>query len=113
MINPKAIRAKRKSLHLSAEALAELLGVKKENIYKWERGTRPSDPDIYLKIETWLREGPELSNVPHETSKNGKILRSEVPEALKELLESNRSLAETNRDLVSLLRQMIAEQLKK
>jgi len=95
-------------LHLSAEALAELLGVKKENIYKWERGTRPSDPDIYLKIETWLREGPELSNVPH-----GKILRSEVPEALKELLESNRSLAETNRDLVSLLRQMIAEQLKK
>jgi transcriptional regulator with XRE-family HTH domain len=48
------IKAKRKNDGLSAEALANLIGVSMDNIYKWEKGTRISNPEDYEKIKAWL-----------------------------------------------------------
>lgn len=48
------IKGKRKELKLSAEELATLIGVSKDNIYKWEKGTRPSNPEDYIKLTNWL-----------------------------------------------------------
>lgn len=62
------IKRKRKALGLSAEALARRIGVSKDNIYKWEKGTKPSDAKDYLKITRWL-EG-EIEIVP-KTEKPG------------------------------------------
>ncbi|MDE3249417.1 MAG: helix-turn-helix transcriptional regulator [Bacteroidota bacterium] len=61
MFTGDEIRAKRKALRLTAEALAEILGVNKDNIYKWEKGTRPNGED-YVKVESWLSSKTE--NIP-------------------------------------------------
>lgn len=63
MVTGAGIRQKRKTLSLSAENLAHLLGVKVENLYKWEKGTRISDPIAYNKIDQWLKNG-KLESVP-------------------------------------------------
>lgn len=55
------IKAKRKRERLSAEDLALKLGLKKENIYKWERGSTPSDPEEYKIIQDWLNN---LESIP-------------------------------------------------
>lgn len=49
------IKKKRKIDKISVPKLALLLGLKQENIYKWERGSKPSDPEEYQKITTWLK----------------------------------------------------------
>lgn len=48
------IKAKRKADRLSANDLAIKLGLKMENIYKWESGSIPSDPEEYAKVAAWL-----------------------------------------------------------
>lgn len=59
MFEGKQIRAKRRSLNLSAERLASLLGVNVNNLYKWEKGHRPHDPEDYMKVEKWLADNGE------------------------------------------------------
>ena len=66
MFTGKQIRDKRKAEKLSAEALAMKLGVDKENLYKWEKGTKPSDPEDFIKISNWLE------NVPRGIGSNSK-----------------------------------------
>lgn len=56
------IKTKRKAEKLTAEGLAERIGVSKDNIYKWEKGTKPSDPEDYQKIMAWL--GRKIEIVP-------------------------------------------------
>lgn len=70
--NGKPIRDKRKKLGLSAKELGELIGVKDDNIYKWEKGTKPHDPEDFLKIETWLKD----ESVPD--SKNGAVVQNKA-----------------------------------
>ncbi|MFL5809223.1 MAG: helix-turn-helix domain-containing protein [Flavisolibacter sp.] len=65
MIKGTEIRKKRKQMGLSAQGLAELLKVKVENLYKWEKGTKPTDPEDYIKLENWL--SGKIENVPRET----------------------------------------------
>lgn len=65
MFTGQDIRDKRKKLGLSAEELAEILGVSKDNIYKWEKGHKPGSGDNYLKVENWLSGKTE--NVPRVT----------------------------------------------
>lgn len=67
MIDGKDIKAKRKAFNWSAKKLAEVLNVNKDNIYKWEKGTKISDPEEYLRVQEWLKSG-KLENVPHGTS---------------------------------------------
>lgn len=48
------IKEKRKKERLSAADLAIKLGLSLANIYKWESGARPSNPDDYKKLTDWL-----------------------------------------------------------
>lgn len=61
------IKAKRKQDRLSAPDLGAKLGLNYNNIYKWEKGSTPSNPEEYAKIDRWLNN---LENVPHETTIN-------------------------------------------
>jgi phage repressor protein C with HTH and peptisase S24 domain len=76
--NGPAIREKRRKLRWSAERLAVYLQVNKENIYKWEKGKKPQDPEDYLKVMEWLKTPDEqLEPVPREVSETSLILMSE------------------------------------
>lgn len=74
MLNQKLIREKRKRLKMTVDELSEQLGISRENLYKWEKGTKITDMDAYRKLENWLRG--EMENVPHEngnTSSNAPV----------------------------------------
>jgi transcriptional regulator with XRE-family HTH domain len=107
MISGPEIKAKRKALGLTVIQLAENLGVSKDNLYKWEKGHLPSNPEDYNKLEKWLNgielfpremkesNGKEIGKVPdvstlelllHEKEARGK----ETEEALKREIEALR-----------------------
>ncbi len=95
------IKEKRKKERLSAEDLALKLDLKKDNIYKWERGSKPSDPEDYKKIMEWLE------NVPRETESNPQP--KDLVHALKQNNEDLRTnnqflqkMLETNLDKLTL-----------
>lgn len=60
------IKAKRKLERLSAEDLGIKLGLKRANIYKWERGAMPSDPEEYKILTNWLNNVESGRKVPGE-----------------------------------------------
>lgn len=124
MFTGKQIRDKRKLEGLSVKALALKIGVEEDNLYKWEKGTKPSNPEDYLKVSKWLE------NVPRENGKvvavsdfkahgsgdqdyrekyidslerENKRLQKDLDASLGDLLENAllaRSVAETNQDLL-------------
>lgn len=57
------IKAKRIAERLSAKDLAIKLNLKAENIYKWEKGSTPSDAQEFLIITGWLNN---LEYVPNK-----------------------------------------------
>lgn len=66
MVTGKDIKAKRKELGLSVVKLAHKLKLPADNIYKWEKGTRPSDPEDYKKIEKFVLEGLyKIEDIPN------------------------------------------------
>jgi transcriptional regulator with XRE-family HTH domain len=86
VVKGENIRKKRKALGLTGQQLADMLGVSKANLYKWEKGHAPSNPKDYIAVEKWLSTG-EVESVPHETKegeKKGEIL-DEILANLKEL----------------------------
>jgi len=114
------IKEKRKAERLSAQDLAIKLKLRKENIYKWERGSTPSNPEDYKKIMDWLNN---LENVPRNTmpGKSGADLETgtvQEPEAIygkkQELMEvlvqlmrtQNHILQRQEEDLVNRVRKM-------
>lgn len=93
----KQIRVKRKSLRLSVEALALKLGVSKDNLFKWEKGTAISDPVSYNKIDAWLK----VETIPKEAGKEsnkkppaGEPETVEIPKSYLELLQANTRILE-------------------
>lgn len=58
------IKHKRIKERMSAQDLAIKLSLKKENIYKWESGSKPSDPEEFARVSAWLNNS---ESVPHET----------------------------------------------
>lgn len=92
MIKGSEIRKRRKEMGLSTQALADLLKVKVDNLYKWEKGTKPTDPEDYIKLENWL--SGKLENVPWETSKGQSppaqvsIEEIDLKKSIKELSEA-------------------------
>jgi predicted transcriptional regulator len=50
----KKIRDKRTSLKASVALLSKVLQIPADNIYKWEKGTNPSDFEQRKKIESFL-----------------------------------------------------------
>lgn len=69
MFTGEDIRKKREKLDLSVKELADLLSVKVDNLYKWEKGTKPSDPEDFIKIESWLK-GKPLESIPNNGVEN-------------------------------------------
>lgn len=88
MFDGKHIRAKRRALNLSAEKLAALLNVNVNNLYKWEKGHRPHDPEDYIKVEKWLAGNQEsvttFQNAP-QPPQNGE--KSELLEMYRERIK--------------------------
>lgn len=67
MLKGNLIREKRERLGLTVEKLANQLKISKDNLYKWEKGTKITDVEAYRKLESWLIE---IENVPPE---NGNV----------------------------------------
>jgi transcriptional regulator with XRE-family HTH domain len=65
----KRIKDKRKVERLSAEDLAIKLGTKKENIYKWEEGATPSNPEIFNRLMQWLDGKEQNTNISEDPYK--------------------------------------------
>lgn len=58
------IKAFRKQRKLSVAKFALMYGLSQDNLYKWEKGTKPSDPDDYKRLEKILENNPDsLSNI--------------------------------------------------
>lgn len=48
------LRVYRKSKNHSVQKVSELTGISADKIYKWEKGTRPSDAEDLLKIREYM-----------------------------------------------------------
>ena len=51
----------RKRKNIKMPAIAEATGISKENLYKWEKGTKPSDFELYNKLVKYL---DKMENAP-------------------------------------------------
>jgi len=60
MFDGKQIKEKRTSLKWSASKLARHLKVKAGNIYKWEQGIKPSNPEEFIKVQEWLNDSKQI-----------------------------------------------------
>lgn len=99
------IKAKRKSQRISAEDLAILLNLKKENIYKWERGSVPSNPVEYKRVMDWLEEKSDHSpNYSEDHLKYVALLESTNKTLEKSIQLSLNALLEGQRDIKALLK---------
>lgn len=62
----------RRRKHIKMPAIAAATGISKENLYKWEKGTKPSDFTLYNKLIEYL---DKMENAPdfvyEEPSANG------------------------------------------
>lgn len=99
--DPLAIRKKRKELKLSAPQLAELLNVSLQNLYKWEKGTRPTNPEDYIKLESWLTGKLEI--VPNSIMPETKEEKPDQNKAIENLSESNLILARSVERAIGLI----------
>ena len=95
------IKTKRQQQRISAEYLAQMLNVTKENIYKWERGSKPSDPEVYNRLMKWLGESEiginqaQPATDPDLTAKYIKLLEREL-EFLQSRIEGTLNRVDTN-----------------
>lgn len=77
---PIGIRIKnfREATGLGRKAFAEKHDLDIDNYYKWERGTKPSDPNDYKKLESILKgEPPEISNEEKLSERYLRIIESQ------------------------------------
>jgi transcriptional regulator with XRE-family HTH domain len=61
------LRVYRKSKGHSVQKVSELTGIPADRIYKWEKGTRPSDAEDLLKIRAYM--GGEVESAPTVSEK--------------------------------------------
>jgi transcriptional regulator with XRE-family HTH domain len=57
----KRLKEFRKKTNIKMPAIAAATGISKENLYKWEKGTKPSDFTQYKELEKYL---DEMENAP-------------------------------------------------
>lgn len=66
----KKLREKRESQRLSAADLAEIFGATKENVYKWETGTKPMSKVMRKKVLDYINDKVSVNGtVPYEDYK--------------------------------------------
>ena len=57
----KRLKEFRLRKHIKMPAIAAATGISKENLYKWEKGTKPSDFALYSKLSEYL---DKMENAP-------------------------------------------------
>lgn len=86
-----SLKAKREKDGLSAEKLANILGASKENIYKWESGTKPHSKGMDRKIQAYINGiKPEQMKV----DKTNGAIKNDYKEKYYTLLEKYTALLE-------------------
>ena len=91
----------RKRKHIKMPAIAAATGISKENLYKWEKGTKPSDFELYNKLVAYL---DKMENDPdhyyEDPKSNGTHLNKQSPSLLTGIFlaldEESLSLSDNN-----------------
>jgi phage repressor protein C with HTH and peptisase S24 domain len=60
----------RKKTKIKMPAIAAATGISKENLYKWEKGTKPSDFNLFKNLERYL---DEMENAPAHILEDAKL----------------------------------------
>lgn len=96
------IKEKRKAERLSAEDLAIKLNINRANVYKWEKGSKPSDPEEYKRLMDWLNNGDNVPRIP-EQKENDSKQNVDSGTAIENLSQSNLILARSVEKAISLI----------
>lgn len=73
------LRVYRKSKGHSVQKVSEITGIPADRIYKWEKGTRPSDAEDLLKIKDYLAGKLETGSKPDNKLETSTLLTGSVP----------------------------------
>lgn len=90
---PKVLKTKRKQLNIDANKLAQLLEIPVHNIYKWERGTKPSSLDFIKILESFLNGDYDIC------VENGAINTKKL---LEKKINNNQSLVKSDSNIATL-----------
>jgi transcriptional regulator with XRE-family HTH domain len=60
----------RRKKHIKMPAIAAATGISKENLYKWEKGTKPSDFTLYNKLVEYLDKMESAPDFVYEEPKS-------------------------------------------
>lgn len=66
MFTGQQFKAKRLSLKWSVQRTAKYFKTKPGNIYKWEEGVTPKDPELFHTIDMWVGNKTNGVVKPHE-----------------------------------------------
>lgn len=64
MFTGEQLKDKRLSVKWSTVRTAKYFKTKPGNIYKWEQGKTPRDPELYNKVDAWVNSNGIVK--PHE-----------------------------------------------
>lgn len=87
----KRLKTKRQRYKLSAQQVASIIDVSKENIYKWEKGTTPRDPEEYMRLMEFLNEENVPSKLEAFTTMQEHTQKYGLVDRTEELIESLRA----------------------
>jgi transcriptional regulator with XRE-family HTH domain len=67
----KRLKEFRKRKNIKMPAIAAATGISKENLYKWEKGTKPSDFDQFKMLAEYL---DKMDNAPDQVAEDPKLI---------------------------------------
>ena len=68
----KRLKEFRKRKNIKMPAIAAATGISKENLYKWEKGTKPSDFD---QLQTLIEYINNMDNAPDQVAEDPKLIK--------------------------------------
>lgn len=86
MFTGQQFKDKRLSLKWSAIRTAKFFKTKPGNIYKWEDGVTPGDPELYNKVNAWVNSNGIVK--PHEDISDYREKYFSLLEKYNQLLEA-------------------------
>ena len=69
----KRLKEFRKRKNIKMPAIAAATGISKENLYKWEKGTKPSDFD---QLQTLMEYINNMDNAPDQVAEDPKLINT-------------------------------------
>jgi phage repressor protein C with HTH and peptisase S24 domain len=72
----KRLKEFRKRKNIKMPAIAAATGISKENLYKWEKGTKPSDFD---QLQTLIEYINNMDNAPDQVAEDPKLIKKAKP----------------------------------